>query len=196
MKKRYKTGQIVLIGLLVLLTVLGIVCEIRYYLSMKGKFLSGASFDLIAYIAMSMCLIYYVFYNYKKPHGNLLKYLYLIFAVVILAGVVSIKSERNMLDNIFNYVRGVVALLTAYISGRLDRFEDNSAIMIIILLLMLGTSILSNVYLFIVDGLTIDFWSVYDCYDSFILSIDLFLAYMFRFSEHRKAGIESADNKM
>lgn len=188
MKKKLMVVQCLFIIILGAITTLGIVAEIRYYSAMKNNFLSGASFDLISYIAISVFLLYYVLYNYKKPHGNLLKYLFLAFAVCILAGVVSIKAERNMLDNIFNYARGLVVILLAYLSGRLDRYKQNIAIIVAILALMLGTSILSTVYIFVYGSYDVDFWSIIDCYDSFVLCLDLMVAYLFRYREHISIG--------
>ena len=181
-KSNGKTISLIILGLL---TAFGMFVEIISEIKYSAYYSSGAYFNLVTYCATSLLLMYYAVAGYKKPHGNLLKYLFLLFTLCCLGGILSIDVEQSMYDIAYNYIRGIVVVITAYVSGRLDRYKQNVILMSIIGVLMLASSILQV----IPDPGTVLldwFW----CFTFFLLWVDLMFAYILRYKEHKEAGLE------
>ena len=180
-KSNGKTIALIVLGLL---TALGLVIEIITGIEYSAYYSSGAYLSLATYSVTCVLLVYYAVAGYKKPHGNLLKYLFLLFTICCLGGILAVDAERTIYGTVFNYIRGVVVVMTAYIAGRLDRYKQNVILMSIIGLLMLASSI---VQLIPDPGTVLLGW--FSCFTFFILWVDLMLAYILRYKEHKEAGL-------
>ena len=174
-----KTIVLILLGLL---TLFGLAIEIIAFIRYRSTYSSGSYLSLVVYTLTSVLLLYYAAVGYRKPHGNLMKYLFLMFALCCLGGVVSITAEQTVIDTIYNYIRGIVVLLVAFVAGRLNRFKQNVWLMSLIGVLMLISSVV--VCADYTDALGFLFSFTY-----FFLWIDLMVAYILRYKEHKEAGL-------
>ena len=184
MEKKSNKKLIALI-VLGLLTAFGLAVEIIACIRYGSVYYtSGAYFNLAAYAVTGVFLLYYAVAGYKKPHGNLMRYLFLLFALCCLSSVLTVASERTVLYTVHNYIRGIVVLITAFVAGRLDRFKQNVVLMSAIGVLMLASSLIQLPFGYDVDGLV---WIT--CFTFFLLWVDLMFAYILRYKEHREAGL-------
>ena len=176
--------KIIVLVLLGILTGFGLFIELFGFINYRSYFSSGEYLNLVTYSITSLLLLYYAIKGYKIPHGNLLKYLFFLFAVSCLGGILSTASNRTTIDIVYNYMRGVVVLMTAYIAGRLDRFKQNKIMMSIIGLIMFVSSLIESLPYFGTDII-----GIFICFTFFILWIDLMVVYIFRYNEHKEVGL-------
>ena len=180
--EKKSNGKLIALIVLGLLTALGLAIEIIAFIRFRSTYSSGSYLSLVVYTLTSLLLLYYAAVGYRKPHGNLMKYLFLMFAVCCLGGVVSITAEQTVIDTIYNYLRGIVVLLVAYVAGRLDRFKQNVRLMSVIgILMLISSAVVCADY---TDTLGFLFSFTY-----FVLWIDLMIAYILRYKEHKEAGL-------
>ena len=110
-------------------------------------------------------VLYYAFSGYKKPHGNLLRYLMLAYGAILaigsaaafLFGVATMgdpaAGTMPMLDGAENHMSNMAPLqafllclsilLIGYISGRLHKFEQNKWLLTLVLIMLLVRVLLS-----------------------------------------------------
>ena len=137
-KKSRKLIALILLGLL---TAFGLAIEIIAFIRYRSTYSSGSYLSLVVYALASLLLLYYAAVGYRKPHGNLMKYLFLMFALCCLGGLLCMTAEQTVIDAIYNYIRGIVVLLVAFVAGRLNRFKQNVWLMSVIGVLMLISSV-------------------------------------------------------
>lgn len=184
------------IGIIVL-TVLSIVVAFSYVYS-SIMYYSGLHLliEVIPTVFLFIAVAYYALKGYKKPHGDLLRYVFLVFAiknfVAIIADVMSLV-ELEVIDSssITNALleitlRGVSIIITAYVSGRLDKVEKNKVLLVILVLSHLANMILWDVVYFEYSSIIDFLW--YSA--SFVFSLDLVFAYTLRYRKHKEAGLE------
>lgn len=129
-------------------------------------------------------VFYYGIYGYKKPHGNMVRYLLLILAVYI-AYSITIMVVRWDISWIIFTASNLSAVFIGYIAGRLNKFKKNAvwAVIITVLLLIksfwpIETTGLNFYVLFVLDRtLPLFMWAT------------VMFIYFFRYSEHKTAGI-------
>jgi len=172
MEKQYKFG----IAAVSILTILGLLqCIVGF-----GK---GPLWSTITCIVMFVLIFYYAIWGYKKPHGNMLKYLMLLYALSLLASIYSAV--------IFNAPVTAIGLAIAmifigYIAGRLNRVEQNRVFMIIVLLILIYEYVLAAL------AYKAGFFGTLAVISPLIMWIDLYLAYLLRYKEHKEAGLMDA----
>ena len=140
-------------------------------------------------------VFYYAIAGYKKPHGNMVRYLLLILALYLVTSVI-VLDERWEISWVILAASNFAAVFIAYMACRLNKVKKNIFLAVLITALMLVKS----------------FWPMaganLDVYALFVLdrTIPLFmwatvaLIYFFRFKEHKLAGItadaeEEADDE-
>ena len=180
-KSNGKTIALIVLGVL---TAFGLVVEILSSIRYRTYYTSGSYLNLVTYIAVCLLLFYYAAAGYKKPHGNMMKYLFLVYAICCLGSILTVTAERSVLYTAFNYIRGAVVVMTAFVAGRLDHFKQNVVLMSIIGVLMLATSII-QVLPYVVTHLI----GLFSCFTFFLLWVDLMFAYIMRYKEHKEAGL-------
>jgi len=84
---------------------------------------------LISIIAEGFAL-FYILWGYRKPHGDLLRYAMLIYAV---SGIPFITNTN--LSDFEKIVWVCIIFLVGYVSGRLHKFRQNVVLGIVILIL-------------------------------------------------------------
>jgi len=155
---------------------------------LDATFLSNFTVDSLINVAFvsieHLAVIYYVLIGYRKPHGNLLRYVMLLFALTIGIDLVIYGKGYPML----NFALPVAEiLLIPYIAGRLNKVEQNKILVSLVMAL------------FIIDALSFGFTLESK---SFILYLVIFgqaiewfaisAAYFVRYKEHKEAGLTDA----
>ncbi len=143
--------------------------------------------ELIVTVIVFALIFIYAVSNYKEPHGNLLRYLFLAFSFMCLTGILGSGRMAEISiasDNIYQLLRGIAVIISTYIAGRLDRIKANTILIAINAIILLATSIM-NIVLLKKTGFTV---ILFGC-SFFILWLDLAVAYGFRYREHKEAGL-------
>ena len=126
-------------------------------------------------------ILYYALFAYKKPHGNLLKYVMGIFAINV-----ACFALTSYADNFYiSYCYVLAALLITYICGRLDREEQNLYLFIIVLILFVVGRITASAFeqeqsLFIALSRN----------SEIVEWIAMSVTYHIRYKTHKQAGIK------
>lgn len=127
---------------------------------------------------------FYALFGYKKPHGNMLKYLFIAFAVSQILNVCLSNNAENAIDVILSVCSCLAALILMYVSGRFHKIEKNRVLLIVAGILLFAAMILPLfTNSFIING----------CFNSCtapIMLLALGFAYTARFEEHKAAGLE------
>ena len=203
--KRSSTAEAINMAVALILSIAGVVIAIRGALIGNAPILR--TICIIAGFVLVNC---YLFFGYKKPHGNLLRYAMLGFVVLLILG--SLTDYTRGMDNIANAIvngtlvkRGgaeytpatlnicraieatttsLAIMLISYLSGRLHKLEKNKVLFVAILVVMIARA-LSYVRStpILIDHLSETF-----------MWLTLALSYFFRYDEHREAGL-AHDNK-
>ena len=142
--------------------------------------------ELVALCIMFALIFYYAISNFKVPHSNLLKYLFVAFSAMTFVGLLAGVSAGGVpQENVYlcQLTRGIVVIVSAYIAGRLDRIKENTYLIATSGFILLVTSII-NINLYGVE----DFIAIVYETNFFILWLDLTIAYLFRYYGHKEAG--------
>lgn len=147
-----------------------------------------------------LLVMYYAFWGYKTPHGNLLRHLILCYAFLLAMGSESrlfanARGERpvDVTDadrQARRSARGLLAykgLLTSicltlmgYVAGRLNKYKQNKIIIPIILVLLFIRSFVSGVSRIQVVMTDLSY---------FVLWVGIACAYFARYDAHKEAGL-------
>ena len=194
-KKKLGTGAVVGIVILAVLSVAALVCSIIGSIQYFGYFDVTPGF--VAWVIMFAAIIYYAFAGYKRPHGNLLRAIYILMSLTCLNGVIDSAKYMNLFEgNELNMqllivgLDGICVLLIAYMSGRLDKIRKNTIPMILITAAQIVKSV---IFIPLYDpfseygaaGLVHIVWNFSTC----ILWLDIAFAYILRYREHKEAGL-------
>jgi len=172
--------------LLIVMGVLIVVAVIARILKIQTK-----PVPTVLYLISLLFTALYGFWFYKKPHGNMLKYAMLIFAVTtIIQGCYSMASDGTVT---YALVRVLAAAAVCYCAGRMDRIKENRYLMPVIALLFLMTSIYKEVC--DVSSRSVELASSIRHFSYTINFITLMLAYFIRYKEHREAGLTDSQKK-
>jgi len=128
-------------------------------------------------------VLYYGIKGYKKPHGNMVRYLMLILAVYIGASVITTiytlhASWPIVLASIF------AAMFMAYMAGRLNKVKKNKPVALFVTVMLLfrfleqPTMSGADTALFVLDR----------CSPLFMW-LTIVLIYFYRFREHKEGGL-------
>ena len=188
MKNLSKTNKLGLIVSIVLSAIV-LLCSIQGIIEsiQIGKIIPTVVCNL-AIIALTQ---YYVFFGYKKPHGNLLKTTYFCFAVYL--------TIHAYLDNslvgpgIYKYKEVVscfmifAALIIAFVSGRLNKIDKNKKLLIVAGLLMSVDTIL---HIITMNNEHVIISKMISYFNPLIIFAVLRFVYTIRYEEHIDAGLE------
>ena len=144
--------------------------------------------------------LYYAFWGYKTPHGNLLRYLIISYAFLLAIGsesrlFASARRERpvdvnNAEGQLGRGARGLTAykglltsvalILMSYIAGRLNKYKQNKILIPIVLVILFVRSFVSRTFRLQVVMTDLSY---------FILWIGIACAYFARYDAHKEAGL-------
>lgn len=177
-KKGTKIGLFVFLALSVAMFVSKII-----NLFARDGFPYAVWYDSAALILIA-ALMLYVFVLYKKPHGNLLRYLFFGFGVYMAAmGVLDFMRDL-FVPACF---RLAATLIITYVSGRLNKIEKNKP-----LLLVAGVFLLIYwcLYNFVYSAGQISVRPLLGSLSTIIYLGAFSFAYVARYEEHKAAGLE------
>ena len=159
-----------------ILTTFGIVaCIISLANGAKGIWIVS---DVVC-LLVSVFVGYYAFSGYKKPHGNILKYLILVFTLIPLINIYQLVQLENAWVAV---TRAIIVGLLCYSAGRLHRVKQNIVIMSIVTALM-------------ILGVVVGFMNGHNTIGALtkpIIWINIFAAYVLRYKDHKEAGLMDA----
>ena len=176
-KSGLKTGQLIALIVIAVLNILWIVCNLILFTA------SYASKICIP-IAMFVIAVVYVLYGYKKPHGNHMRYLLLIY--VVYEGIVFIRSIP-LQPTYLMIVYLAIIVLSTYMAGRLDRYKQNLVISIIVLILQaVNTSYFVDLA---IKNNSLSFATFFSFIGSVTIWLTIAAGYIIRFKPHKEAGL-------
>lgn len=130
-------------------------------------------------IINGVAILYYALIGYKKPHGDLLKYIMVIFAINV-----ACYALTNYVENVYiSYCYVFAALLIAYACGRLDRDLQNKYILLIVFIIFVFGKITASAFVkeeFTLLSLT--------RYSEIIEWFAIMVTYLTRYEKHREIG--------
>ena len=177
-----KVGQAIVLFTVLVLNVLWIVCSTWVRIRRYGNLPLYQVIDII----MFAVTVYYVCYSYKKPHGNLMRYLILCFAALQAFQYIN-TSFSYPTYAYYAFYAGTI--LKAYMAGRLDHYKQNIYISVAIFACeCLIRYALFGIYLS--DGKHISFISFMNVIGPVTLWLAIATSYIIRFKPHKEAGFE------
>jgi len=162
-----------------ILTVVGIMASIVSIVAGgKGIWVVNNVTDIV----VSALIVYYAFIGYRKPHGNLLKYIILICTVPQFIAVYQFAQLSSPWQAI---IAAIEIGLCFYVAGRLHRVKQNMILMSVVFAIRLAASVVGLVKGTMVIG----------AITPLILWLDICVAYILRYKEHKEAGLQDAPKK-
>ncbi len=143
--------------------------------------------NLIFAVLMVGVALYYMLYSYKKPHGNTLKNIFVLFACYLIIPAVTSANAKIHLSFLI-YFFG--AVLIAFTGGRLSKFSKNKKLLLLVFVLF----VINTVYRAITIEPVADAAILTRIGQWYIINEPIILAvlctsYITRFKAHKEAGI-------
>ena len=164
----------------IVLNVLWIVCNTYTHIQKFG----GLNAYQVVNIVMFAVAVFYACYGYKKPHGNLMRYLML--CCVVLDVILYINSRLTYPPYMI-YVFYAITILKAYMAGRLDHYKQNVIISAIIFALQI-IHICPNISRFVQEN-TMSFVNFFRSIGPVTVWLAIAAGYIIRFKPHKEAGL-------
>ena len=141
LKKKTKGGLIVSM----ILTVLAIVACVTGLFNADTLSRPAKEAHIIVNLLTAVMILVYSFWGYKTPHGNMLRTIMFVFGILVLARIVlpTRPVDNEVIKKITSGCFGLAAMLIAFISGRLDRYEQNRILMVIVGILLLAPVVMT-----------------------------------------------------
>ena len=141
------------------------------------------------YLVLYLLTAFYALFGYKKPHGNLLKFVFFVFAItLVLNGIGGV--DTSVVSLIVATFACLSALLLTYVAGRLHKVEQNRFLLVVTGALLLVSQILPSFYI------PFNFAPIGNALTPLIVLLTLGFAYTARYEEHKAAGLaDKADAK-
>ena len=132
-------------------------------------------------ILSMVAVLYYAYIGYKKPHGNLLRNAFFIYALLDAAYIIACPATApKYMITIFM----IEVVLITYMSGRLNKLNQNKIIIAIV-----GICTLVNGVCYFVRTPSISIIQLFHAFSSFIGWATLSVAYISRYEAHTEAGL-------
>ncbi len=159
-----------------ILTAFAIVaCIISMASGGKGVWMYSDAANLLVCVLLG----YYAFCGFRKPHGNLLRYIILFFAITHILSIYQLAELSSQWQAI---ISALAFGLCCYIAGRLHKVKQNIILMsIVIVLRLIGMSFE------LAEGI----WTI-GAITPLIILIDILVAYVLRYKDHKEAGLMDA----
>lgn len=160
------------------------VCWLIAMIIFLSQNLSRLNFMLLSLIQFALAA-YYACYGYKKPHGNLMRYLLLLYAAT--TGIMLIMRAETQ-GTLYNVTYIAVIILSTYMAGRLNKYKQNLIISLILLVINFV-----NVYPFLNDLISnggLSFVSLFGAIGPIVVWLAIAGAYLTRYKLHKQAGFE------
>ena len=177
-KKNLSTGAIVALIVIAVFNILSFVCN---FIMFRGHM----SFSFWVAIFEFIIAAFYAIYGFKKPHGNHMRHLLLIYAVI--DAVLLLLSCTNQ-PTYVNAVYLIIIILAVYMAGRLHKYTQNIIISIAVLVCD------GIVAYYLIDmiagfGIPLTFVNFCACLGGVACWLAIAAGYVFRYREHKEAGL-------
>lgn len=185
-ENKTNTGSGAALVIAIVLGILGLfVCASQLVITaIAGLNVTVSVLGVIAYLVV----LIYAISAYKKPHGNLLKYVLLIYATVL-----ALSTVTNLVQMMVAPIAAIFMILciapVSFMAGRLNRLDENKIIMILTGILLLASAILEAASLEILAGRSFEIFIGYaSTFAKFVLWIVICFIYVGRYEQHTEAG--------
>ena len=178
-KSGLKTGQAIALFAILVLNICWIIA-MTVHLSQHPSLIT---FVVLCYIQFALAA-YYACFGYKKPHGNLMRYLLLFYVATLGAMLV---RKANSQGDLSNSISIAVIILSAYMAGRLNKYKQNVFISLVILVLKL-----INIYPTMssrIGQTGFTFISFFGSIGPVVVWLAIAGAYILRYKDHKEAGL-------
>lgn len=145
-----------------------------------------------ATIVMAIATMYYAVSGYKVPHGNLMKYLFVLYAASIgyttIARIILFPQNLSALTETISIITIICA---SFMAGRLYKFKENIVFIIIVAVLAIINigPIYSSSPINPNTGDASAVFVVLSSFNKLFTWAALSLAYITRFKAHKEAGM-------
>jgi len=152
----------------------------------------------IAQLVMDVLIAIYAIWGYKKPHTNLLRNLFFVYAFALVAASL---TDAILESYVSSTLYAVAAVLVAFMSGRLHKFLRNIwnifvTIGLLVKAIFISTTSILEMLVSIFSNLNVVF-AVSTLFCTVFTYIALVLVYHVRFKEHKLVGVlEDVANEM
>ena len=136
------------------------------------------------YLVLYLLTAFYTLFGYKKPHGNLLKFIFFVFAITLVLNACIGGVGTSVVSLIVAIFACLSALLLTYVAGRLHKVEQNRFLLVVTGALLLVSQILPSF------GIPFNFAPFANALTPLIVLLALGFAYTARYEEHKAAGLE------
>ena len=140
-----------------------------------------------AILIMSIFVLCYAVFGYKKPHGNMLRTVFLTFSILTVYASISFASHNNtsMIVSFGLIFACSASVIVGFVAGRLNKIEKNKKLLALSLLLLIANTVVINISMpdFMIAAV------VASSIPALIL-FALIFAYVARYEEHKAAGLE------
>lgn len=175
-KAGLKTGQAIALIVVAVLNILWIIIDpFAHSISLA---------NVLTYVELAIA-IFYTVCGYKKPHGNLMRYLLLLYAVAV-AGLLLIFAASQPTYVNANYL--AIIILAVYMAGRLGHYKQN----LVICTVLLVCNCITMYYLIDVItgfGMPLTFENFFGCAGSVTVWLAIATGYIIRYKPHKEAGL-------
>ena len=177
-EKNINKSSTVALAIILAINVVWLVCYLMSYSS-------HLSFEFFVCLSELVIAVIYATYDYKKPHGNLMKYLLLLFVVTIAILLLSYGAYQPTYINAM-YLTNII--LGTYMAGRLDRYKQNIVICAIITI----TNVIIAYYLIdmFASFAPLTFVRTAACLGTVTVWLAIAGGYVIRYKLHKEAGLE------
>ena len=159
---------------------------ILYVISAVGVIINKPNLKSIIGIVVICLTVYYMFVGYKIPHGNLLKYLFIIVDLTALFYFWDSFTQMEKAFDVYELLLLLQIAIIAYVAGRLNKFKENIALLSIVFIMEVITfSHASVVFNIPADSIM----RRINVYNLAIIQLAMIVSYIARYKEHKEAGL-------
>ncbi len=180
-KNMLKKSHIIGLVICIILMVLQAVSQIMQ-LTIAVDLQTAAS--PITFLILIVGFAYYALIGYKKPHGNMLRYLFLFYVICSCYFILGYVQAYPLYVNAFGMAK-IVAF--TYVAGRLDKVNKNKYILGALIFIDICFDIY-NIYTFARMGI-LNFNTFVGSISSLLFTVTVTLAYTIRYDLHKEAGL-------
>ena len=175
-KKELKIGYKIALIICSILVLVNLVIDVM-------QLVNGGDITMSIVGVLSMiAALYYAYIGYKKPHGNLLRNAFFVYALLCSEFIV---YASGVLERSLTAIIMLEIVLISFMSGRLNKFKQNIAIIVVVGICSLYFAINS-----LMNTQNLSIIGLFSCFSSFIAWATLSVAYISRYDAHIEAGLE------
>jgi len=139
----------------------------------------------IANLVMYILVGYYGLWGCRKPHGNLLKYLILLYGVSFIPYICRQGNNQT-----YQIIFPLIILLIGYMAGRLYKFHENQIISIIVTILLLFVYAIRTFGPESASRDLSDIFNLIGPLNQVVIWLAICAAYFSRYQLHKEAGLQ------